>query len=451
MAAKLRHTASSFTYNGQYFALLSVDGRLRIWETVSGKLLQEFTPSAHLETTCTCLCWTKLNSRRDRNRKKKKRKQIGEDEQNDNLDESEYPNVALGSHNGKIFIFNPIIGGLSHTLDDGHKKIMNGIVYDEKNDFIYSCSSDCNIVEWNASSNKFESAWKADETSVEIITLPPGNDVILSAGKLIKMWDLNTKDLLQTFNGHFSSISLLEFSLFKNAGSGTLDVDGRYFVSGSTNDRLINVWHVNTETPNKQAIASYLLSDIPACMDLFTQLKSEKPIKLSVACQDGSIHFFENALNGECKTPIPNAKKMMFTSGDNPTSFIKMRLSEDLHLEDFKIDLVSGSNFKPRFDAYRYSELDISTCVKHDTQNNMLMAQNHIAIPKTDIAVQDKNTTQVTSAKTLTVSAHTSSDATKEIENSSKKAKKANEKKRLSRDDVGNYAGKTLWRFGRKE
>ena len=46
---------------------------------------------------------------------------------------------------------------------------------------------------------KLFSIWKADETSVETIALPPGNDTLLSAGKLIKLWDLKTKDLLQVY------------------------------------------------------------------------------------------------------------------------------------------------------------------------------------------------------------------------------------------------------------
>lgn len=50
---------SSFACNGQYFALISIDNRLRIWEATSGKLVQEFSPSADVESSCTCLCWTR--------------------------------------------------------------------------------------------------------------------------------------------------------------------------------------------------------------------------------------------------------------------------------------------------------------------------------------------------------------------------------------------------------
>merc|ERR1712048_50195 len=383
MAAMSANNASAFTNDGHYLALLSVDGRLRIWETTSGKLRQEFTPSSHLETTCTCVCWTRVSSKRERNRKKKKRRKLEEDDQQD---ESDYPNLALGSQNGKIFLYSPIIGGLSHTFDNGHKRTVNGIVYCDTKSFLYSCSTDCNIIEWNTSSNKLESIWKADETSVETIALPPGNDTLLSAGKLIKLWDLKTKDILQTFNGHSNSISHLEFTCMINGGSNSSDVDGRYFVSGSKQDRIINVWQVNISTPQKQSVASYLLSDSPVCLDMSTQSSNHTTMKICVACQDGSIHFFESTLNSEYKMPIRSTKKMMIKCGEKPATFIKSKLTEQD--QDLKLDLVSGPNYNPRFDVYYYSKLDALTDIKHDFPNNMLMQQNFSIIPQTEQASQ---------------------------------------------------------------
>lgn len=404
MAAKLRSNATSFTYDGQYFALLSVDGRLRIWETVSGKLLQEFTPSSHLETTCTCLCWTRKESRKERIKKKKKRRKLEEDEKNNNTDDAKYPNLALGSCNGKLFIYDPTIGSLTQTFTDGHKKTITCVVYNESSNLIYTCSSDCNIVEWNVSSNKLESSWKADSVSVEIIALSPGGDVLLSAGKLIKMWDLQTKDLLQTFNGHSSSVSMLDFTMFKQ-GTSQLDVDGRYFLSGSTNDRIINVWHVNMEAPAKQAVASYMLTDVPVVMDTCVLAESEEPIRLCVACQDGSIHFFANSLNGQSKKPIRCKKKMMITCENLPESFIKLKLSKDAENE-LKLDLVSGANFKPKFDTYAYSKIDDLTNIQHESQKNLLMTTSCTTVPKTDIAVQNKDLTKVTNSRTPVASSH---------------------------------------------
>lgn len=47
----------AFSQTGEYFAYSSPDGTLKLWETVTGTLKQEYTPSSHLSATCTCLAW----------------------------------------------------------------------------------------------------------------------------------------------------------------------------------------------------------------------------------------------------------------------------------------------------------------------------------------------------------------------------------------------------------
>ena len=46
-----------FSPHGEYLALSSPDGTLKIWDTESGTIRQEYTPSSHLSSTCSCLAW----------------------------------------------------------------------------------------------------------------------------------------------------------------------------------------------------------------------------------------------------------------------------------------------------------------------------------------------------------------------------------------------------------
>lgn len=46
---------SQFNKDGKYFAYISVDGKLKIWNTIANRLDQEFTPDYHLTSPCTCL------------------------------------------------------------------------------------------------------------------------------------------------------------------------------------------------------------------------------------------------------------------------------------------------------------------------------------------------------------------------------------------------------------
>lgn len=48
---------SSFSYCGQFYGHCGSDGKLKIWETATGTLKQEYIPNLHLTSPCTCLTW----------------------------------------------------------------------------------------------------------------------------------------------------------------------------------------------------------------------------------------------------------------------------------------------------------------------------------------------------------------------------------------------------------
>lgn len=54
--------ALQFSKDGKYFAYISTDGKLKIWDTVSNNFEQEFTPDYHLTSPCTCLHFLPSNS-----------------------------------------------------------------------------------------------------------------------------------------------------------------------------------------------------------------------------------------------------------------------------------------------------------------------------------------------------------------------------------------------------
>lgn len=49
-----------FSPNGEYFAYSSPDGTLKLWDSATGTLKQEYTPSSHLSSTCTCLSFAPI-------------------------------------------------------------------------------------------------------------------------------------------------------------------------------------------------------------------------------------------------------------------------------------------------------------------------------------------------------------------------------------------------------
>lgn len=368
---------SSFTVNGDFFALLSVDGRLRIWDTSSGKLVQEFSPALHVESSCTCLCWTRGISDKNKKEPRRKKRKVVKTETNDSIAHKPYPSLLLGTKSGTLRSYDPVAGDIGGKFDDGHLKSVNNVLYHKDTDTSYSCSDDKYIIEWSYDSHEAISKWKADKVSVKRICLGPSGTTLLSAGQSIKLWNLETKELLQRFHGHTSPVSLLQFSPFQMSRnkSDTYD-DGYYFLSGSTEDSIINAWHINIKNPEKTAIASYMLSDVPSFMDSLLITTDNQPLKLCVGCRDGRIHFFSNTMNGKTKRPLESSKTLDLLQREGERSntttvpFLKARLYDE---NGMVLLLVSGTSLKPMFKRFVYSKLEETTRIIQELTQNMLL------------------------------------------------------------------------------
>ncbi|XP_003757855.1 WD repeat-containing protein 43 [Sarcophilus harrisii] len=309
----------AFSPRGQhYFSLAGPDGHLRVWETASSRLHQDFVPSAHLSATCTCLAWAPPRSlaKEGPQRKKRKSEAVGTGDQVDLL--------AIGTAVGSILLYNTLKGELqSKLVSGGHDNKVNCIQWHQDNDCLYSCSDDKHIVEWNTQTCRVKCKWKGDISSVSALCISPDGKMLLSAGRTIKLWDLETKEVYRHFTGHATAVSSLMFTTLRPPKeSQPFDgITGLYFLSGAVHDRLLNVWQVRSENKEKNAVMSFTVTDEPVYIDLTLSENKEEPVKLAVVCRDGQVHLFEHILNGYCKKPLTsNCTIQIATSGKDKES-----------------------------------------------------------------------------------------------------------------------------------
>lgn len=52
---------SAFSQDGQYYAFCGNDGKLKIWETASGRLKHEYIPNRHLSSPCSVIGWISVS------------------------------------------------------------------------------------------------------------------------------------------------------------------------------------------------------------------------------------------------------------------------------------------------------------------------------------------------------------------------------------------------------
>ncbi len=95
---------------------------------------------------------------------------------------------------------------------------------------------------------KIFSKWNVDLQMTKFkLALSHDETKLLSAGHTIKMWDLQSKQVLKTFNGHATRITNIMFS--------TKD---EICISSAEHDRFINIWKCQDRDSNNINLAGKL-------------------------------------------------------------------------------------------------------------------------------------------------------------------------------------------------
>ncbi|KAF5913063.1 hypothetical protein HPG69_009014 [Diceros bicornis minor] len=352
-----------------YFALASTDGHLRVWETANNRLHQEYVPSAHLSGTCTCLAWApgRLQAKETPQRKKRKSEAIGTSNQTDLL--------ALGTAVGSILLYSTVKGELhSKLISGGHDSKVNCIQWHQDNGYLYSCSDDKHIVEWNTQTCKVKCKWKGDNSSVSSLCISPDGKMLLSAGRTIKLWVLETKEVYRHFTGHATPVSSLLFTTIRppNESQPFDGITGLYFLSGAVHDRLLNVWQVRSENKEKNAVMSFTVTDEPVYIDLTLSENKEEPVKLAVVCKDGQVHLFEHILNGYCKKPLTSSCTIQIATpgkGKKATAKPIPILAAGFCSDKMSLLLVYGNWFQPTIERVALNSKEAHMCLVRDISN----------------------------------------------------------------------------------
>uniref|UniRef100_A0A4W6F9N9 WD repeat domain 43 n=1 Tax=Lates calcarifer TaxID=8187 RepID=A0A4W6F9N9_LATCA len=342
----------------QYLALCAQDGRLRIWNTDSKTLHQEYVPSAHLSATCTCIAWGPCRTVKEGPQRKKRKSEAVQVEEKPDL-------LAMGTAAGTVLIYSTAKGALHCTLDGGHSGGVNCVQWHPEDSLLYSGSDDTNIIEWDLQTGKMRSKWKADRAAVTSLCVSHDGKLLLSAGQVIKMWDLDTKEVYRKFTGHSTAVTTLRFATTRPP-----DSNGLYFLSGAAHDRLLSVWQVRQDGKDKNSVVSFTLTDEPRHIDLVTSNSKEEAVRLSVVCKDGQLHLFEHFLNGPCKKPLsPLCSVQMSDTKDSPVPI--PLLAAALGADTRNVLLAYGNHLQPVMERVEINTAERHVCLTRDVQTNL--------------------------------------------------------------------------------
>uniref|UniRef100_A0A8C9FCQ2 WD repeat domain 43 n=1 Tax=Pavo cristatus TaxID=9049 RepID=A0A8C9FCQ2_PAVCR len=420
--AAVRPPLAFSPHDRRFLAVSGSDGRLRVWDTVGSRLQHEYVPSAHLSAACTCLAWAPPGGRpppdKDGPQRKKRKSEAAEvDKQLDIL--------AIGTAVGSILLYSTVKGELQSKLDGGHDSRINCVRWHQDNCCLYSCSEDKHIVEWNTQTCKVKCKWKGDNSSVSSLCISPDGKMLLSAGRTIKLWDLETKEVYRHFTGHATSVSSLMFTTVKptNENKPFDGITGLYFLSGAIHDRLLSVWQIRSDRKEKNAVMSFMVTDEPTFIDLTVSELKEEPVKLAVVCRDGQLHLFEHILNGYCKKPLTsNCTIQIATPGNDGDSTPKPVpiLAAAFCTDKQSLLLVYGNTLQPIIEKVSLNTNESHICLIRDVQKVLAL--------KTDDAVTKVKTPVVNSDTKVLVPGIPGHSAAVKTPSSGKEKKKSKRK-----------------------
>ncbi|CAN9502593.1 unnamed protein product [Ophioblennius macclurei] len=362
----------------QYLALCAQDGRLRVWNTDSKTLRQEYVPSAHLSATCTCISWGPCRTVKEGPQRKKRKSEAVPVEEKADL-------LAMGTAAGTVLIYSTAKGALHCTLNGGHSAGVNCVQWHPEDSLLYSGSDDTYIVEWDLQTGKTRSKWKADRAAVTSLCVSPDGKLLLSAGRIIKMWDLDTKEVYRKFTGHSTAVTTLRF-----ATSRPPDSNGLYFLSGASHDRLLSVWQVRDDGKDKNSVVSFTLTDEPRHIDLVTSNSKDEAVRLAVVCKDGQLHLFEHFLNGPCKKPLsPSCSVQLSDTKESPMPI--PLLAAALVADTRTVMLAYGNHLQPLMERVEVNTAERHVCLTRDVQTSLSLSTDTAVSKVKTPMVNDKN------------------------------------------------------------
>ncbi|WAR18507.1 WDR43-like protein [Mya arenaria] len=360
----MESTTVEISPDGELAIHSSHDGTVKVWETATGSLRSEYKPSSHLSASCTCLSWNQLSKPAESPRKKRRRSGKGDVGQAI----ADLGLVAIGTVTGSVLLYSVVKGDLHSQLIDGHSDRVNGIVWYSESDSLYSCSSDQHIVQWEVTKGKIK------------------HTHLLSAGRTIKLWDLETRQILKTFTGHATEVFRL---LHVPVGES---IEKSYFLSEAINDRLVNAWQIDTTSKDKNALAAFSLPEEPVSLQTSTP-SADRPLVLVVVTKCGKALIFEHRLNGKLKKPLqPKVTVQIAGEGSNGSvpRPIQILAAYVCDVDTHKLLLVHGNSLKPTFEKVSYSTAEPELClVREDPLKSLYKKDANVSKVKTPEVSKD--------------------------------------------------------------
>ncbi|XP_068907709.1 WD repeat-containing protein 43 [Tenebrio molitor] len=366
--------ACQFSRDGKYFALISTEGKLKIWNTFTNTFEQEFTPDFHLTSPPTCLHFVHSEGANKPGSPRKKRRRESNTESN--------LRVVLGTTSGRLLIYSLTKSDLDYIIDSATNQPVNCL--SSSNDgYVYS-GTDTSVLVWNLYKRNLSSKWVAGNEKINAILNILGSNKLLTASKNIKLWNINSKEVLKVYTGHSSAVTLLHYISPKDHAAAA------YVISGSKGDRLLNCWNLNENMDGKNSVASFLMEDIVT--NLSVNISPDGFTNLAATLRNGIVHVYQHMLNGmKSSKPVkPKTTIRVVSDSKEGDGVSPMYVTAAVHRDSQVICICYGSAVVQTFEDITISNYKSLQClVREDVRQKIISKENQVSKMRTPIVEND--------------------------------------------------------------
>ncbi|XP_010254339.1 PREDICTED: uncharacterized protein LOC104595338 isoform X2 [Nelumbo nucifera] len=214
----LKSVHAAFTPDGDFLAILSPDGVVKIWNTSNGNLFAEFKEQDEESDRCySCLACIFIG--------KKRRKGSGT------------ILLALGTTTGNILAFNVSTGEKKWTSAECHPGGTLGLYFLNGGNALLCVGADGVASEVDPQTGELMRKFKASKKSISSLSLSSDEKVLAVASSKIRVFNLENGKELQKFPFDLDSVQYMAVS------------DGaKAIVTSGFGDKQLQVWHCDSST-----------------------------------------------------------------------------------------------------------------------------------------------------------------------------------------------------------
>ncbi|KAG2426863.1 hypothetical protein HYH02_014716 [Chlamydomonas schloesseri] len=228
---------SSFSPGGDQFALSGPDGRVRVYETGTGRLLVSLggpsdtaksnggpAANGHLvENNHVCIAWVVTKE------KGKKKQAVG------------VRGVAVGTAAGDVKFYDVQLGELKWRAVDAVQGGVKSLVFSAGQGAILATGANCSLVSIGVEDGAVKKRFEASKYPITAIALAPDGKHVFGGGSTMQLWDVTSEERAAKYTGHPTEVRAVAF------------VPGQpHAVSAAAGERHVAVWDVPPAKKSKK-------------------------------------------------------------------------------------------------------------------------------------------------------------------------------------------------------